>query len=101
PHRKDRVHSRGAVNWCQPMAGSGGSQGFSAMASRMASRAVVPWAAAEARELRIRHPRARVASECQEPDTAWWRLAGLAPGSETLFVQSTAKSRVNRKTCSL
>ena len=40
------VHSRGAGNWCQLTAGSGGSQGFPAMASRMASSAVMPWAAA-------------------------------------------------------
>jgi hypothetical protein len=44
-----RVHSRGAVNWCQRTAGSGGSQGFPASASRMASSAVMPWAAAESR----------------------------------------------------
>ena len=43
------VHSRGAVNWCQRTAGSGGSQGFPARASRMASSAVMPWAAAESR----------------------------------------------------
>src|SRR5712672_1945885 len=30
------VHSRGAVNWCQQTAGSGGSQGFPVSASRMA-----------------------------------------------------------------
>jgi hypothetical protein len=28
-------------------------------------------------------------------------LAALAPRSDTLFVQLTAKTRVNRKTCSL
>ena len=39
----------GAVNWCQQTAGSGGSQGFPASASRMASSAVMPWAAAESR----------------------------------------------------
>ncbi len=44
-----RVHSRGAVNWCQFRAGSGGSQGLPSMAARMASRAVMPWAAAESR----------------------------------------------------
>ena len=43
------VHSRGAVNWCQQTAGSGGSQGFPVSASRMASSAVMPWAAAESR----------------------------------------------------
>ena len=43
------VHSRGSVNWCQAMAGSGGSQGFPAMALLMASSAVMPWAAAESR----------------------------------------------------
>ena len=43
------VHSRGAGNWCQLTAGSGGSQGFPAMASRMASSAVMPWAAAVSR----------------------------------------------------
>jgi hypothetical protein len=43
------VHSRGAGNWRQLMAGSGGSQGFPSMALRMASSAVVPWAAAESR----------------------------------------------------
>ena len=36
-------------NWCQRTAGSGGSQGFPASASRMASSAVMPWAAAESR----------------------------------------------------
>ena len=41
------VHSRGAVNWCQLRAGSGGSQGLPSMVARMASRAVMPWAAAE------------------------------------------------------
>ena len=39
----------GAVNWCQFRAGSGGSQGLPSMAARMASRAVMPWAAAESR----------------------------------------------------
>ena len=39
----------GAVNWCQLMVGSGGSQGFPSMAVRMASSAVMPWAAAESR----------------------------------------------------
>ena len=43
------VHSRGLVNGCQRTAGSGGSQGFPASASRMASSAVMPWAAAESR----------------------------------------------------
>ena len=43
------VHSRGAVSWCQRTAGSGGSQGFPVSASRMASSAVMPWAAAESR----------------------------------------------------
>jgi len=33
------VHSRGSVNWCQPNAGSGGSQGLPAMAVLMASSA--------------------------------------------------------------
>lgn len=42
-----RVHSQGAGNWRQLMAGSGGSQGLAAMA--MASSAVMPWAAAESR----------------------------------------------------
>ncbi len=37
-----RVHSRGAVNWRQAMAGSGGSQGFPAMALLMASSAMMP-----------------------------------------------------------
>ncbi len=45
----ESVHSRGSVNWCQAMAGSGGSQGFPAMALLMASSAVMPWAAAESR----------------------------------------------------
>jgi hypothetical protein len=36
-----RVHSRDAVNWCQLMAGSGGSQAFPAMTSRMAPSAVM------------------------------------------------------------
>ncbi len=35
----------GAVHWRQLMAGSGGSQGFPAMALLMASSAVMPWAA--------------------------------------------------------
>jgi hypothetical protein len=39
----------GAVNWYQLTAGSGGSQGFPSMAVRMASSAVMPWAAAESR----------------------------------------------------
>ena len=43
------VHSRGSVNGCQRTAGSGGSQGFPASASRMASSVVMPWAAAESR----------------------------------------------------
>ena len=46
---KFRVHSRGAGNWRQLMAGSGGSQGLPAMALAMASSAVMPWAAAESR----------------------------------------------------
>ena len=33
----------------------------------------------------MRHQRARVARDCQYPETAWWRLAALAPRSETLF----------------
>ena len=40
------------VNWCQARAaraGSGGSQGFPAMALLMASSAVMPWAAAVSR----------------------------------------------------
>jgi hypothetical protein len=45
------VHSRGAVSWCQLMAASGGSQGFPSVAARMASSAVVPWAAAVSRWL--------------------------------------------------
>ena len=64
------VHSRGAQIWRQPMAGSGGSQGFPAMALLMASSAVTPWAAAESRKLRRRHHRASVARECQYPETA-------------------------------
>jgi DDE superfamily endonuclease len=44
-----RVHSRGAGNWCQLMAGSGGSQGFPSMTARTASSAAVPWVAAESR----------------------------------------------------
>ena len=43
------VHLRGAGNSCQLMAGSGGSQGFPVMAPRMASSAVMPWAAAVSR----------------------------------------------------
>jgi hypothetical protein len=45
------VSIHGVVSWCQcqPRAGSGGSQGFPVMASRMASSAVMPWAAAESR----------------------------------------------------
>jgi RimJ/RimL family protein N-acetyltransferase len=43
------VHSRGAGNWRQLMAGSGGSQGLPAMALAMVSSAVMPWAAAESR----------------------------------------------------
>jgi hypothetical protein len=43
------VHSRGSGNWRQLTAGSGGSQGFPVRASRMASSAVTPWAAAESR----------------------------------------------------
>ena len=39
----------GAVHWRQLMAGSGGSQGFPAMALLMASSAVMPWAAAVSR----------------------------------------------------
>ena len=44
-----RVHSPGAVKWCQARAGCGGSQGFPAMALLMASSAVIPWAAAVSR----------------------------------------------------
>jgi hypothetical protein len=55
----------GSVSWCQLAAGSGGSQGLPAMALLMASSAVMPWAAAESRWLRIRHHRARVARVCQ------------------------------------
>ena len=47
PAGRPGVHSRGAVNWCQLRAGSGGSQGVPSVAARMASRAVMPWAAAE------------------------------------------------------
>ena len=43
------VHSRGAAKWCQARAGSGGSQGFPAMALLMASSAVMLWAAAVSR----------------------------------------------------
>ena len=43
------VHSRDDVIWCQAIAGSGGSQGFPAMALLMASIAVMPWAAAVSR----------------------------------------------------
>ena len=43
------VHSRGAVNWCQASAGSGGSQGLPASATATASSAVMPWAAAVSR----------------------------------------------------
>ena len=43
------IRSHGVVSWCQQSAGSGGSQGFPVMASRMASSAVMPWAAAESR----------------------------------------------------
>ena len=39
----------GCVNLRQAMAGSGGSQGFPAMALLMASSAVMPWAAAVSR----------------------------------------------------
>jgi 2-oxoglutarate dehydrogenase E2 component (dihydrolipoamide succinyltransferase) len=46
---KSCVHSRGAGNWRQLMAGSGGSQGLPTMALAMASSAVMPWAAAESR----------------------------------------------------
>jgi len=48
-HRFACVHSRGAVNWRQAAAGSGGFQGFPESALRMASSAVMPWAAAESR----------------------------------------------------
>ena len=48
-HNRLCVHSRGAGNWRQLMAGSGGSQGLPAMALAMASSAVMPWAAAESR----------------------------------------------------
>jgi hypothetical protein len=43
------VSIHGAVNWSQLMTGSGGSQGFPSMAARMASSAVMPWAAAVSR----------------------------------------------------
>jgi hypothetical protein len=43
------VHSRGAGNWSQPIAGSGGSQGFPSMAPATARSAVMPWAAAVSR----------------------------------------------------
>lgn len=66
------------------------SHGLPARAAVMASRAVMPWAAAESRYLRLRHQRARVAWMCRYPEMAWCRLAALAPCSETLFVQSTA-----------
>jgi putative transposase len=59
------VHSRGAGNWNQMMAGSGGSQGLPSMTPRMAASAVTPWAAAESRKLRRRHQRASVVRECQ------------------------------------
>lgn len=39
----------GLVNWCQRTAGSGGSQGLPASASRIASSTVMLWAAAESR----------------------------------------------------
>ena len=42
---RQRVHSRGAGNWSQLMAGSGGSQGLPASAPAMASSAVMPWTA--------------------------------------------------------
>jgi hypothetical protein len=44
------------------------------------------------------HQRASVVWVCQYPETAWWRLAALAPRSETLFVHSTAGSVVNSQT---
>ena len=48
--RRDGVSIHGVpVNWCQAIAGSGGSQGFPAMALLMASSAVMPWAAAVSR----------------------------------------------------
>jgi hypothetical protein len=40
------VHSRGAANCRQAASGSGGSQGLPESALRMASSAVMPWAAA-------------------------------------------------------
>jgi cobalamin biosynthesis protein CobD/CbiB len=43
------VSIHGAVDLCQAISGSGGSQGFPVRAPRMASSAVVPWAAAESR----------------------------------------------------
>ena len=43
----------------------------------------------------MRHHRARVAGVCPYPETAWCRLAALAPRSETLFVHSTAGLPVN------
>jgi hypothetical protein len=46
---REGVHSRGAGNWRQLMAGSGGSQGLPVMALAMASSAVMPWAVAESR----------------------------------------------------
>jgi hypothetical protein len=47
PHFVGRagVHSPGAGNWSQLMAGNGGSQGLPSSALRMASSAVMPWAA--------------------------------------------------------
>jgi hypothetical protein len=50
-------------------------------------------------DLGLRHQRARVAWVCQYPETAWCRLAALAPCSETLFARSTAGSLVNSHTC--
>ena len=46
----------------------------------------------------MRHQRASVVWVCQYPETAWCRLAALAPRSETLLVQSTEGSRVNSYT---
>ena len=43
------LHSRGAGNWCQRSAGSGGSQGFPSITARTALSAPVPCAAAVSR----------------------------------------------------
>jgi hypothetical protein len=78
------------------LAGSG-RHGLPLRAVVTASGAVRPWDAAESRLLRIRHHRASV-WVCHYPETAWCRLAALAPRSEMLFVQSAAGSRVNFQT---